>query len=222
MQNSTPLWECFSSIVELGNLSSDGHSRRVRMCTELLLDKFMPFFPEYGLTKKDRERIAFAAVVHDIGKLAVPDWVLMKPGQLTFEEFEIAKSHTRKGSRMFEKLLRGLEPGSAYYKLYKCCAQVCMSHHERYDGEGYPQGLKGDEIPIGAQIAGLADAYDVLVSERIYKMAYSKDEAFEMVMEGECGVFSSKLLQVFQISRMEIEEIYESVKPGAMPERQSI
>ncbi|MDY3909073.1 MAG: HD domain-containing phosphohydrolase [Eubacterium sp.] len=204
------LMEYFGSVFESGDLTSDGHCRRVRLCSELILDRFIQFFPEYGLTKKDREEISFAAVVHDVGKVAVPDWILQKPGRLSFEEFEIVKNHTRKGKKMFEQIMSSVKSDSESYDLYLCCAKVCMSHHERYDGEGYPEGLKGDAIPIAAQIVGLADAYDVLVSERIYKSAYSKEEAFDMILEGECGVFSPKLLQIFQMCRMEVENIYES------------
>jgi putative two-component system response regulator len=161
------------------------------------------------LTKKDKDGISLAAVVHDIGKIAVPDWILQKPGRLTFEEFQIVKNHTRKGKKMFEKFLDSIDKSSDKYKQLICCADVCMSHHERYDGDGYPEGLKGEEIPIAAQIVGIADAYDVLVSEKIYKSAYSKEEAFDMILEGECGAFSPKLLQIFRMSRMELEEIYE-------------
>lgn len=202
------LMEYFGSIFESGDIISDGHCRRVRRYSEFLLDKVMQFFPEYGLTAEDKEKISFAAVSHDVGKIGVPDWILQKPSCLTYEEFEIAKSHTSKGRKMFEQLMAPLKRESKLYARYKCCADVCMSHHERYDGEGYPEGLKGDEIPIAAQIVGLADAYDVLINERIYKLAYDKADAFEMIIEGECGMFSPKLLQIFQMYRMELENIY--------------
>ena len=144
-----------------------------------------------------------------MGKIAVPDWILQKPERLEEEEFEIMKNHTRKGRKMFENILAGLEPDSKSRDVFECYAEVCMSHHERYDGKGYPEGLRGDEIPISAQIVGLADAYDVLLSERIYKSAYSKEDAFEMILEGESGVFSPKLLQLFQMLRMDFEELYD-------------
>lgn len=203
------LLEYFGSIIETGDLAPNSHCFHVRKCTELLLDKLLNFFPEYGLTKRDKANISFASLVHDMGKVAVPDWILQKPERLEFEEFEIMKNHTRKGKKMFEHILDGLEPDSKSRELFQCCAEVCMSHHERYDGKGYPEGLKGEEIPISAQVVGLADAYDVLLSERIYKNAYSKEDAFEMIVEGESGVFSPKLLQLFQMCRMEIEEYYE-------------
>jgi putative two-component system response regulator len=210
MQNENKfLMEYFGSIIESCDLTADGHCEHVRLCSELLFDKLVQFFPEYHLKKRDKESLSLAAVVHDIGKIAVPDWILQKPGRLTFEEFQIMKNHTRKGKKMFEKFLDGVDEASEDYEQLSCCAEVCMSHHERYDGEGYPEGLKGEEIPIAAQIVGIADAYDVLVSERIYKSAFSKEEAFDMILEGECGVFSPKLLQIFRMSRMELEEIYE-------------
>ena len=203
------LLEYFGSIIELGDLAPNDHCYHVRQCSALLIDKLMQFFPEYGLKHRDKVNISFAALCHDMGKIAVPDWILQKPERLEEEEFEIMKNHTRKGRKMFENILAGLEPDSKSRDVFECCAEVCMSHHERYDGKGYPEGLRGDEIPISAQIVGLADAYDVLLSERIYKSAYSKEDAFEMILEGVSGVFSPKLLQLFQMLRMDFEELYD-------------
>ena len=208
--NANRLVEYLGSIMESGDLTNDGHCRQVRRCSELITDKLMQFYPEFGLTEEDRTRIRLAAASHDVGKIAVPDWILQKPGRLTFEEFEIMKNHTRKGYKMFQQLLLHVPKDDVESRrLFECCANVCLSHHERYDGGGYPLGISGNDIPIEAQIVGLADAYDVLVSERIYKSAYTGEEAFEMIMEGECGVFHPKLIQIFQMSRMELEEIYE-------------
>lgn len=209
-ENANRLVEYLGSVIESGDLTNDRHCRQVRRCSALITDKLMQFFPEYGLTAEDRRRILFAAAAHDVGKIAVPDWILQKPGRLTFEEFEIMKNHTRKGYKMFQQMLLHVHKEDTDARsLFECCANVCLSHHERYDGGGYPQGLVGDDIPVEAQIVGLADAYDVLVSERIYKSAYTREEAFEMILEKECGVFHPKLIQIFQMSRMEIEEIYE-------------
>lgn len=208
--NANRFLEYIGSIIESGDLTNDKHCRQVRRCSALLTDRIMEFFPEYGLKEEDKERILFAADTHDIGKIAVPDWILQKPGRLTEEEYEVMKNHTRKGYKMFQQILSQVEEDDPEaYALFSCCAKVCLSHHERYDGGGYPMGISKDDIPIEAQIVGLADAYDVLVSERIYKEACTRDEAFDMIMEGEHGVFSPKLLQIFQMSRMELEEIYE-------------
>lgn len=209
-KESIQLMEWFCSLVGSKDPTDDSHCSRVRQCTGLILDGLIRFFPEYGLTQNDKERIIFASLFHDIGKAAVPDRILQKPGRLEYAENEILKNHTRKGKKMFEQLKKRTDPDTAAFRLYSCCEKVCMSHHERYDGGGYPEGLKGDAIPIEAQIVGLADTYDELVCERIYKSACDTEEAFESILEGECGAFSPKLLRIFRMCRMEIESIYEN------------
>ncbi|MCH5265888.1 MAG: HD domain-containing protein [Lachnospiraceae bacterium] len=184
------------------------HCHHVRRFTEVLLEKIVQFCPEYNLTKEDCEMIEYAALLHDVGKIEIPGKILQKPGRLTEDEEEMVQTHTRKGKKIFENLIEILKE-EADRPFLECCAQVCMSHHERYDGSGYPQGLVGEEIPIAAQIVGLADAYDDLVSERIYKFAYTKEEAFDKILEGEGGAFSPRLLEIFQIVRMELEEALE-------------
>ena len=148
---------------------------------------------------------------HDMGKISVPDRILQKPGRLTFDEFQIVKNHTRKGRQIFENVLKKMSKKDSDYSLFEYCAEVCMYHHERFDGGGYPAGLKKDEIPISAQVVGLADAYDALISERIYKPAFDKDEAFEMIVEGKCGIFNPRLIEIFSMVRMELEEIQEEI-----------
>lgn len=169
------------------------------------------FCPDYKLSEGDVETICFSAMLHDVGKIVIPDRILHKAGRLDFNELEIMKNHTRKGRQIFERLMKLTREDSADYALYKCCAEVCMYHHERYDGDGYPLGLKGDEIPIAAQIVGVADAYDALISERIYKPAYKPEEAFEMIIEGDCGVFNPRLIDLFSMMRMELEEVHEEI-----------
>ena len=181
------------------------HCHHVRRFTQVLLNKIMQYCPEYKLTQEDCEMIEYAALLHDVGKIEIPDKILQKPGRLTEDEMEMVKTHARKGRKMCERLMETLED-EADRPFLECCAKVCMSHHERYDGAGYPEGLVGDDIPIEAQIVGLADAYDGLVSERINKFAYTKEEAFDKILEGEGGVFSPRLIEVFQIARMELEE----------------
>lgn len=205
------LIEYLISIIENRDFSAEHHCEKVRRLTEVLLEKVMQYCPEYHLTEKRCEEIAFAAMLHDIGKIAVPDRILQKPCRLTFDEFQIAKNHTRKGRHIFEHVLKTMTEEDEDYSLFQCCAEVCMYHHERFDGEGYPIGLKKDEIPISAQVVGLADAYDALVAERIYKPAYSKEEAFDMIVDGKCGIFNPRLIEIFLMVRMELEEIQEMI-----------
>lgn len=210
MDNSSLiLLEYLSSIIESRNLVIDMHSEHIRWITEIMLDQIRKFCPDYGLTAEDCRKIVIASAMHDVGKVAVPDKILMKPSRLTADEFQIVQNHTKKGWKIFDHVLAKMDPKDEDYKLFQYCAEICMCHHERYDGNGYPRGLKGDDIPISAQVVGLADSYDSLVSDRLYKSAYKKEDAFEMIVEGECGVFSTRLLEVFRIVRMEIEEMLE-------------
>lgn len=210
MDNSSLiLLEYLSSIIESRDLVTDMHSEHIRRITELMLDQIRKFCPDYGLTAEDCRKIVIASAMHDVGKVAVPDKILMKPSRLTADEFQIVQNHTKKGRKIFEHVLAKMDPKDEDYKLFQYCAEICMCHHERYDGNGYPRGLKGDDIPISAQVVGLADSYDSLVSDRLYKSAYKKEDAYEMIVEGECGMFSTRLLEVFRMVRMEIEEILE-------------
>lgn len=210
MDNSSLiLLEYLSSIIESRDLVTDAHSEHIRRITELMLDQVRKFYPDYGLTAEDCRKIVIASAMHDVGKVAVPDKILMKPSRLSEDEFQIVQNHTKKGRKIFDHVLAKMDTSDEDYKLFQYCAEICMCHHERYDGNGYPRGLKGDDIPISAQVVGLADSYDSLVSDRLYKSAYKKEDAFEMIVEGECGVFSTRLLEVFRMVRIEIEEILE-------------
>ena len=139
----------------------------------------------------DRQiKIVCSALLHDIGKIGIDDKILNKPGKLTKDEFEIIKTHTLIGARMLEDMeVYKNEP------LVKMAYQICRWHHERYDGMGFPDGLKGDDIPISAQVVALADVYDALVSDRVYKKAYSHEKAIQMILNGECGAFNPILLE---------------------------
>lgn len=183
----------------------------MRRFTEIMMDKVRRFCPEYKLTEKDCDQIAFAATMHDLGKIAVPDRILHKPGRLDHDEQEIMKNHTRKGRQIFEHIVANMKPEDAEYELFGYCAEVCMYHHERFDGGGYPMGLEKNNIPISAQVVGLVDAYDALISERIYKPAYGREEAFEMIIEGECGIFNPRLIELFSMVRMELEEVQDEI-----------
>lgn len=205
------LLEYLISIIESRDFSAEHHCERVRLYTEVLLEKVMKYCPEYHLTDKKCKQIAFAAMFHDMGKISVPDRILQKPGRLSYDEFQIVKNHTRKGRQIFEHVLKTMSKKDEEFTIYQYCAEICMYHHERFDGGGYPSGLKKDEIPISAQVVGLADAYDALISERIYKPAFDKEEAFEMIVDGKCGIFHPRLIEIFSMVRMELEEIQEEI-----------
>lgn len=185
--------DSLGTIIEYRNLESGQHIRRIRLFTEMLLHVVAESYPEYELTLERIEVITNASVLHDVGKIAIADSILLKPGALTDEEFEIMKSHTLRGCEILASL-QGMEDK----EYLDCCYEICRSHHERWDGKGYPDGLIGDEIPIGAQVASIADVYDALTSPRVYKPAFSHEKAVEMIFGGECGVFSPKILSAFE------------------------
>ncbi len=182
-----------SSIIEYRSVESGNHILRIQYFTKLLLEEVMRRCPEYQLDARTIDLIASASALHDIGKIAVPDAVLLKPGPLSAEEWEIMKTHSLTGCQILESL------GDMADKEYQRYAHnICHYHHERWDGGGYPEGLVGDQIPICAQVVGLADAYEALTSERVYKEAYSGNQAFNMILKGSCGEFSPKLLECFK------------------------
>ena len=154
------------------------------------LEKLMRKSENYDLSWSQQHMIATASALHDIGKIGIDEKILNKPGKLTKEEFEAMKQHTIIGARMLDSL-------EMYHdeEMMKYAYEICRWHHERYDGKGYPDGLKGEEIPISAQVVSLADVYDALVSDRVYKKAYSHEKAMEMILNGECGMFNPLLLE---------------------------
>ena len=189
-KDSNMLVNIMGGAMELRNGESGPHVLHVRNLTEILLERLVQKSDRYIIRSKERSAIAMASVLHDIGKLAIPDDVLNKPGKLTDEEFEIMKTHTVLGANMLENL----DEYNDNPTLIKTAHDICRWHHERYDGSGYPDGLKGDEIPISAQVVALADVYDALTSERVYKHAVPHSEAMRMILNGECGVFNPLLL----------------------------
>lgn len=194
------LIECLSTAVEFRSTESGDHVRRIKGLTRILARSVKEHYPEYKLTDEKIEKISSAAVLHDVGKIAIEDKILLKPGKLTKDEFEIMKTHTTKGCEIVNTLdfIEDKE-------FFGYCYDICRHHHEKYDGKGYPDGLKGDDIPICAQIVSIADVYDALVSDRVYKAGYPKDQAYKMIMNGECGLFNPKLLRCFQMVREEFE-----------------
>lgn len=196
--------ELLGTIVEYRNLESGEHVQRVKGYTRILAEAFTKKYPEYGLTEKKIKTIEAASALHDLGKIAIPDSILLKPGRLTNEEFDTMKTHAARGGDIISSMKVEWDP-----EMKKVCYEIARHHHERYDGKGYPDGLKGDEIPISAQLVSIADVYDALINVRCYKAAYSKDEAFRMIMNGECGTFSPKLLEAFRDARAEFEKLSE-------------
>lgn len=190
---SNMLVDVLSHIVEFRNGESGQHIVHIRTFTEVMLRQLQKMTERYQLKKDDISMIALAAALHDIGKIAIDEKILNKPGRLTKEEFEVMKTHSTIGAEMLEKL-----PNYQNTRLVQIAKEICRWHHERYDGRGYPDGLKGDEIPISAQVVALADVYDALVSERCYKKAYSHEKAIQMILDGECGVFNPILLDCLQ------------------------
>ena len=193
-KNSRIVIDIFSRLMEFRSGESEMHFvRRVNIVTELLAEELMKKTDKYKLSWADCSLIETASSLHDVGKAYIDTDILNKPGKLTKEEFEKVKLHTVLGEQMLEGI-------TAYKdeKLLKIAKEICRWHHERYDGSGYPDGLKGDEIPISAQLVSVADVYDALVSKRTYKDAYSHDEAVHMILNGECGSFNPLLLECFK------------------------
>lgn len=180
----------FSRVVEVGNQESGSHTLRVQSITNLLLNQLVKVTDRYILSETDIAMISSVSALHDIGKIMIPHEILNKPGKLTDEEWKIMKSHTVKG----DELLRSI-PIDQTEKLMITAHEICRHHHERYDGKGYPDGLKGEEIPISAQVVAIADVYDALTSDRCYKKAISHAEAASMILTGQCGAFNPILLQ---------------------------
>lgn len=189
-ETSAAMVSILSHIVETRNGESGSHVQNIRNITRLLLEELMNVTDKYSFSKGEMLLICTAASLHDIGKMAVPEEILNKPGKFTDEEFQIMKGHAMAGANMVDALHKkgNVSP------LIQLTYDICRWHHERYDGQGYPDGLKGDEIPITAQIVSVADVYDALVSERCYKPAHLPEQALQMILDGQCGAFNPLLL----------------------------
>lgn len=185
--------EVLASVIEFRDCESGEHVKRICGLTKLLMTEVSNMYPEYRMPKEEIEKIVTSSVLHDIGKIAIPDKILNKPGKLTKEEFDIMKQHTVKGCEILEKM-----PDIIDSETYNYSYDICRHHHERWDGKGYPDGLKGDNISIWAQVVSVSDVYDALTSERVYKVAFSRETAVKMIMNGECGAFNPKVLKAFE------------------------
>ena len=188
--NTDMLVGVLSHIVEFRNGESGAHVRHIRIITELLLHHLLEISSQYPITAEQQDNIPLASALHDIGKIGIDEKILNKPGKLTPEEFEVVKTHSMLGAEMLHQLENFNEQ-----PLLQTAYEIARWHHERWDGRGYPDGLKGDEIPISAQLVALADVYDALTSERCYKKAFSHEKAVQMILNGECGAFNPLLLQ---------------------------
>jgi len=160
----------------------------------------------YGLTSDDVASMGMASALHDIGKIGIPDAILLKPGKLTDEEFEKMKEHTTIGCEMLEKSYR--DHSSDFYQY---CYNICRHHHERWNGRGYPDHLAGNDIPICAQIVAVADVYDALVNPRVYKAAFSNEVAYDMIWNGECGQFSPDIMECFRLAKEDFFHMNENL-----------
>ena len=189
-----------SQIVEFRNGESGLHVIHINIVTELLLEHLMSRSNRYYMSWAEQQLVVTASALHDIGKIGIDEKILNKPGSLTKEEFEIMKTHTLIGASMLERMKVYQDEA-----MVQIAHDICRWHHERYDGKGYPDGLRGDEIPISAQVVALADVYDALTSERVYKKAYTHEEAIQMILNGECGAFNPVLLQC-------LEEVQDRIK----------
>lgn len=185
--------EMLATVIEFRDCESGQHVKRICGLTKTLMKEVSDEYPEYHLPKSEIDKIVMASILHDVGKISIPDNILNKPGRLTADEFEIMKQHTVKGCEILQKI-----PDMLDEDIYNYSYDICRHHHERWDGRGYPDGLSGDNISIWAQVVSVADVYDALTSERVYKKAFSHDTAVEMIFNGECGAFNPKVLTVFK------------------------
>ncbi len=198
--------DALGSVVEFRSVETGDHVKRIKYLTRILLKYLAKYFPKYDMTPEKIDQIARASALHDIGKIGIPDSILLKPGKLTPEEFEIMKTHTTIGCEILESFKSPYTDDFYHY-----CYEICRYHHERNDGGGYPDHLAGDEIPISAQIVSIADVYEALVSERVYKSAYSNAEAYEMILNGECGQFSEDVIECFKLAKEDFFNLVEVI-----------
>lgn len=200
-KNNQMMVEVLSQIMEFRNGESGLHVVHINTLTRLLLERLVENTDAYNLTPDDCYLISTASAFHDIGKVGIDESILNKPGKLTKEEFETMKEHTLIDASMLDKLEHYKDE-----KMIKIAYQICRWHHERYDGKGYPDGLTGEQIPIAAQVVSVADVYDALVSKRVYKDAYSHEQAMKMILNGECGAFNPLLMEVLVEIQDKIKE----------------
>ena len=193
--------ESLSTAIEFRNGESGEHVKRIRRLTRLLLEELgRTGKKEYVFSDREIQEISQASIMHDVGKIAISDLILNKPGRLTDEEFEIMKSHTVMGCQVLEQI-----PQYKNNRLYQYAYDICRHHHERWDGKGYPDGLKGREITVWSQVVSVADVFDALTNKRVYKPAIPVPEAMDMIFTGQCGAFNPELLEALEKILPQIE-----------------
>lgn len=200
-KNQDNIINILGSVIEYRNLEGRIHTTRVKGFTKILGTYMMKYYPEYELTGEKVNAIASASVLHDVGKVMLSDSILLKPGKLTAEEFEYMKSHSIKGYDIVNSIADMLDGDYVQY-----CKEIVRWHHEKYDGSGYPDGLQKEDIPISAQLVSIADCFESLLSESVYKGAIPFEEAYNMILQGECGSFSYKLLECFRKAKDDMEK----------------
>lgn len=193
--------ELLRDIITFRNMESEQHIRYVEGYTRILAKQYAVLYPRSRMTEKKIEYIVQAAGMHDLGKITMPDLLIKRQGRLLAEEIEYLKEHTVKGSHII-KVMSEFQNGD----LYRICYNVCRYHHEKYDGTGYPEGIKGEKIPMEAQIVALADMYDALVNVTANKESFSKEQAVRMLLDGECGELSPRMKECLWAARTELEE----------------
>lgn len=208
--------DALSSIIEYRSVESGQHILRIRRFTKILLEEIARNCPEYKLTDQTIQIISSASALHDVGKIAIPDAILNKPGKLTADEWATMRSHTLSGCHIIETLN---DIGNPEYVRY--AHNICHYHHERWNGGGYPEGIAGDDIPICAQVVGLADVYDALTTKRVYKDAIPHGQAVNMILNGECGAFSPKLLECFKQVSDKFEALAKDYADGMSPKNEN-
>lgn len=201
-------------IVEFRNKESGEHIQNVGIITQIFLNLLVKKTDKYKLSKHDIKIISQAAALHDVGKIAISESILNKPAKLTNEEFTTMKKHTTLGGEMIKSCK------TLYFEpIIQTAYKIACYHHERYDGNGYPEGLKGDEIPIEAQVVALADVYDALTSVRCYKKAFTHEEAIKMILSGECGAFNPILIEILKEIADDFPKMIEKVRYESENER---
>lgn len=202
-RNNEFLVNALSSVIEYRSLENGSHLERVKRLTNLMIHTWSALHPAEGLTEYDMQQITLASALHDIGKISIPDEIVMNTGRLEPEEIQALKQHTVNGCEILERFKQ--EDND----FYKYCYEICRWHHERYDGKGYPDGLQGEEIPVWAQIVAVADTFDNLISPSVYTSPYSIPKAIDMILAGKCGVFSPEILACLQAAKFGIIKIAE-------------
>jgi len=206
-ENNEFMIDALSTVVEFRSLETGEHIKRIKYFTRILLKYLQKYFPQYGITQEQIGEITRASALHDIGKIGISDAILLKPGKLTDGEFEIMKTHTTIGCDILESFCQEQED-----EFYRYCYEICRHHHERWDGKGYPDHLAGEQIPLSAQVVAIADVYDALISNRVYKGAYANSVAYDMIISGECGQFSPDVLECFKLAKEDFFDMVEVIK----------